>query len=201
MKKGAYVDTLKGKTRMPPMLLNHDQRSVPIGIWDSMKEDDTGLRVKGRMLSHDVAKQAWEAMKEGALTGLSIGYRATKFEENDHGGLDLLKIDLREGSVVTMPAEDEARIDVVKFEDMFGTIDSIETVKEFEIVLREAGHSREVAKRLVSQFKDVCQREADGLHEQIKALNAELDKYKTRDERDAGSVSVNELLERMKNAC
>lgn len=198
--KGAYLETLSGRKRMPPMLLNHDQRSVPIGVWEDMKEDDVGLRVKGRLLKHDVAKQAGEAMREGAMTGLSIGYRATKFEENDHGGLNLLKIDLREGSVVTMPAEDEARIDVVKFEDLFGSIEEIESEKEIELILRDAGYSRKMAKALMSQFKTIYQRDADGLQEQIKAIKAELDQHKARSARDESSARINSLLERMKNA-
>lgn len=169
--KGAYEETLAGRKRMPPMLLNHDARSVPIGIWKSMKEDDSGLRVVGELTKgNGVADQVYASMKHGAMTGLSIGYRATKFEENDHGGLNLLKIDLREGSVVTMPAEDDARIDVVKLED-FGTIDC---VKDFEFILREAGFSKTAAMSLIRQFKEVSLREVGDLQKQIQTLTAEI---------------------------
>ena len=174
--KGAYEETLMNRKRMPPMLLNHDQFSVPIGIWQEMKEDDTGLRVKGQLTpGNSQAEQVYAAMKHGAMTGMSIGYRPTKYEENDHGGLDLIKIELREGSVVTMPAEDDARIDVVKFEEEFS---SIESVKDFEYALRDAGLSRKLAKSMVSQFKDVCLRDAGDLQQKITELEAELDRFK-----------------------
>jgi HK97 family phage prohead protease len=170
--KGAYAETLKDRKRMPPMLLNHDAYSIPIGVWKSMKEDNAGLRVVGEMTKgNPISEQAFASMKHGALTGLSIGYRATKFEENDHGGLNLLKIDLREGSVVTMPAEDDARIDVVKLED-FGVIES---VKDFEYILREAGFSKTAAMSLIRQFKEVSLREVGDLQKQIQTLMAEID--------------------------
>lgn len=173
--KGAYEETLAGRKRMPPMLLNHDSHSVPIGVWKSMVEDDTGLRVVGELTkNHSVADQVLASMKHGALTGLSIGYRAKKFEENEHGGLNLLKIDLKEGSVVTMPAEDGARIDVVKFEDM-----DIDSIKDFEYALRDVGCSQKTAKTLVSRFKELCQRDVGGLEEQIAGLKAELVKLRS----------------------
>lgn len=179
--KGAYVDTLKDRKRMPPMLLNHDAFSVPIGVWKSMSEDDRGLRVQGELTKgNTISEQVHASMKHGAMTGLSIGYRAIKAEENDHGGHDLHKIDLREGSVVTMPAEDAARIDVVKFEEEFGQIESI---RDFEYSLREAGCSRALAKHLVGQFKDISQREADDFQRQIQVLTDELQVYQKAQDR------------------
>ena len=196
--KGAYKDTLSGRKRMPPMLLNHDARAVPVGVWDSMKEDDTGLRVKGRFLATDTGKEVHQAVKAGAMTGLSIGYRATKFEENDHGGLNLLKIDLREGSVVTMPAEDDARIDVVKFEEIFGLVEEIESEKEFELILRDAGYSRKMAKALMGQLKSICQRDVDEVIEQNKALKRKLAEFQSREERlNAGERAIT-LLDDMR---
>lgn len=197
--KGAYKDTLSGRKRMPPMLLNHDARAVPVGVWESMKEDDTGLRVKGRFLATDTGKEVHQAVKEGAMTGLSIGYRATKFEENDHGGLNLLKIDLREGSVVTMPAEDDARIDVVKFEELFGSVDEIGSQKEFELILRDAGYTRKMAKALMSQFKSICLRDVDETIEENKALRRKLSEFEGQQARIMAGESANNLLSEMRN--
>ena len=104
-------------------------------------------------------------MKHGAVTGLSIGYRKVEFEENDHGGFDLHKIDLREGSVVSQPAEDAARIDSVKLEDF-----KLETLKDFEEALREAGLSRNAAKMFLGRMKQENQREVDELRSQIEEL-------------------------------
>ena len=190
--KGAYEETLNGMKRLPPMLLNHDQHSVPIGIWKSMKEDDKGLRVVGELTKgHAVADQVWASMKHGSLTGMSIGYRATKYEENAHGGLDLHAIKLIEGSVVTMPADDHARVDLLKFEDEYGTIESL---KEFEIILRDAGYSRKLAKSLVSQFKELCQRDAGGDSTEFEAMKAKLARLERRDRLDSRLAKIEALI-------
>lgn len=169
--KGAYKDTLKGRKRLPPMLLNHDQFSVPIGKWKSMKEDDVGLRVVGELTKgNSLSEQVHASMRHGAMDGLSIGYNVTKYEENEHGGLNLLKINLREGSIVTMPADDSARIDVVKLEE-FGTIES---VRDFEFVLREAGWSKAAAMHLIRDFKEVCLRDVGDLQKQIQMLTQKI---------------------------
>lgn len=190
--KGAYAETLKGRKRLPPMLLNHDAWAVPIGIWKSMAEDDVGLRVTGQLTpGNSTSAQVYAAMKHGAMDGLSIGYKATKFEENDHGGLNLLKVDLREGSVVTMPAEDTARIDVVKFDDMIADIKSI---KDFEYALRDVGCSQKLAKRLVSQFKDVCQRDVGELQTEIDRLKSELNRYQSAEARKSRLDNLEHLV-------
>lgn len=170
--KGAYEDTLTSRKRMPPMLLNHDAYAVPIGVWKSMAEDDHGLRVVGEFTKgNPISDQVLAAVKHGAMSGLSIGYRAVDSKENKSGGVDLYKIDLREGSVVTMPAEDDARIDIVKYEDIFGEIESF---KDFELSLREVGCSRVMAKKMVSQFKEVCQRDVDELRQKLDQRESEL---------------------------
>ena len=53
VEKGAYGASL-AKGRGVKMLWQHDP-AQPIGVWDEVREDDTGLWVKGRLLT-DVAK-------------------------------------------------------------------------------------------------------------------------------------------------
>ena len=45
---GAFKKTLK-KERNPSMFINHNSYAIPVGDWVSLKEDDTGLLVKGRV--------------------------------------------------------------------------------------------------------------------------------------------------------
>ena len=147
--KGAYTETLKDRKRFPPMLLNHDVRSVPIGKWTDMREDNSGLRVKGELTKgNPQSEQVYASMKHGAMGGLSIGYKAVEFEKNEHGGLNLLKIDLFEGSVVSIPAEDAARIDVVKYGDQ--VIQTITDIKSLELVLKKHGLTRDQARRVAN---------------------------------------------------
>ncbi len=111
-------------------------------IYSSLKEDDTGLYVEGALLK-DAVRQAAESyalMKAGAVSGLSIGYyvRASSFDEKT-GIRTLQKVDLVEISLVTFPANDEARIDAVKSKIAHGELPSL---NEFERFLREAGFSK-----------------------------------------------------------
>lgn len=73
--KGAFTRTLA--ERRPALLWQHDP-TVPIGVWEEMREDETGLFVRGRLADTVAGRDAYELLKLGALSGLSIGYRTVK---------------------------------------------------------------------------------------------------------------------------
>ncbi len=181
--KGAFADTLKNRERPPLMLFNHDSFSqLPIGKWLAMEEDSKGLRVQGQLTpGNSLAQDVRASMKHGAIDGLSIGFRPVESkvkvddDGNEIGGRDLFKIHLVEGSVVTMPAEDAARIDDVKDED----IGTIETIRDFEYFLRDAGMSRKMAVHLASHIKAMCQSDSDTqpLLDEIAELKARLQRF------------------------
>ena len=141
---GAFTESLTeiaGKGRPVPVLWQH-RSDQPIGIYSSLKEDATGLYVEG-MLLKDAVRQASESyalMKAGAVSGLSIGYyvRQSSYDEKTNVRT-LIKLDLVEISLVTFPANDEARIDAVKSKIAPGELPSL---NEFERFLREAGFSK-----------------------------------------------------------
>lgn len=130
--KGAFKSTLRDWKKagsLPPMLVQHggwmmtDMDALPIGKWESMEEDDTGLRVKGRLINLDTerGKQIYGAMREGVLDGMSIGYRAKEFiigTKPEEPRRTLKAVELIELSVVTFPANGKARVDAVKTEGL-----------------------------------------------------------------------------------
>lgn len=141
---GAFTDSLAelaAKGRPVPVLWQH-RSDTPIGIWDKLEEDDHGLRGEGSLLVEDVAqaREAHALMKRRAVTGLSIGYwvRESSFDEKT-GIRTLTKLDLVEISLVTFPANDDARVEAVKFKLAHG---ELPTDREFEKFLREAGFSK-----------------------------------------------------------
>ena len=146
---GAFVGSIAARKRPLPVLWQHRTDS-PIGVYDEVTEDSKGLFVKGRLLVKDVAlaAEAHALMKAGAVTGLSIGYwtRESSFDEKT-GVRTLTRLDLEEVSIVTMPANDEARVDAVKLKLAHG---SMPTLPEFERVLREVGFSRSQAATIAS---------------------------------------------------
>jgi HK97 family phage prohead protease len=111
--RGAYAASLKRLAaggRAVKMLWQHDP-TQPIGIWDEVREDATGLWVKGRLL-RDVEKgrEAAALLAAGAIDGLSIGYRTVKAERDGKGQRLLQELELWEVSLVTFPMLPEARV-------------------------------------------------------------------------------------------
>lgn len=162
--RGAFEESLaewKEKDRLPAMLWQHNM-SEPIGVYTEMKEDETGLYVKGRLLIEDdpLAKRAHAHMKAGSLGGLSIGYRLNDYEYDSEKDAFILKdIGLWEVSLVTFPANDEARISNVKSELERG---NTPRPSEVERALREVGFSRSQAKGFMAEGYGALQpREAE----------------------------------------
>lgn len=158
---GAFTKSLadyRAKGRMPAMLWQHDS-DKPIGVWTEMREDARGLYVEGRLLTGDVpkAREAHALLKAGALSGMSIGFLPQVWEWDEKKDVRTLKeIDLWEVSLVTFPANDEARVADVK------AVESIETVKDLERYLREAGGmSRSGAKAIMAKARATLLREAE----------------------------------------
>lgn len=146
---GAFAESLeetKSKGRTFPVLWQH-RGGEPIGNWDinSLKEDSHGLFGSGQLWLDDApyAKVAYRGMQSKSITGLSIGYyvREDTFDEKTRIRT-LKRVDLVEISVVTAPANDDARIDAVKAIIAQGGLPSL---KEFEQILRESGFSRSQA--------------------------------------------------------
>ena len=108
----AFSRTLTERAGRPlPMLLHHDLKR-PIGAWREWQERPEGLYVKGSLtLSTRDAQEAHALAKEGALTGLSIGFRA-RVQRRDQrtGDNHLLDLDLLGPDALLQPQE--ARLDV-----------------------------------------------------------------------------------------
>jgi HK97 family phage prohead protease len=153
---GAFIESVvdaKKDGRTIPMLWQHDQRE-PIGIWKDIAEDRKGLYVKGQLLidADPLAKRAHGLLKAKALGGMSIGYRipagGAEPDEKKPGVMRLVKVDLREISLVTMPMNIQARVTTVK-----SILDGgkLPTVREFEEFLRDAGFSKTLATAIASK--------------------------------------------------
>lgn len=146
---GAYKKTLEKRDRPVQMRWNH--YGDVIGKWTVMEEDEKGLYVEGELTpGHSKAQDVYALLKHGAISGLSIGYRPVKYEENQNGGYDLKEIDLVEISVVESPADNNAHVSDIK------NIDEANSLKEIEAYLRDAHNlSRSEALKVVSRTKAI----------------------------------------------
>jgi HK97 family phage major capsid protein/HK97 family phage prohead protease len=93
------------------MLFAHDQAQT-IGVWDEIQETPEALIVKGRLLIDDVARarEVRALVREGAVTGLSIGFVTKKAAARRGGGRTISALDLHEVSIVPVPSHPGARI-------------------------------------------------------------------------------------------
>lgn len=127
------ISRSREKGYKPKMLWQHDP-GQPIGVWDTMKADDRGLFMQGRVVA-DVTKgrEAIALMKAKAIDGLSIGYKTTdyEYEKNDMGMVRKIKeADVWETSIVTFPMNTEARVTDVK---------QLQSPRDVEQLLRKQG--------------------------------------------------------------
>lgn len=178
--RGAYAETLKQENRKAPilMLFGHNPGRV-IGKWTDVAEDSKGLHVRGEFTpGHTDAQNVRASMKHGAISGLSIGFYARKAEETETGRI-LKGIDLVEVSVVSMPADTDARVDLASVK---AYQDDIKSIRDAERFLRDAGMSKAAAAAFLSQVKSMEQGDPDevaNLKAEHKALQEKYVKAKT----------------------
>jgi HK97 family phage prohead protease len=159
---GAYKSVIEriqsGAARMPKMFINHKSYELPVGKWLSMEEDEKGLFMFGELTpGMEDAKTVKAAMQHGTIDGLSIGYGLNRDDvemvEKDDGVVRIIKnvSELYEISIVTYPADDAARVDLSSVKS---ALDQVESIKDFEDFLREAGgFSKSLATATASRAK------------------------------------------------
>lgn len=180
---GAWTKAIE-KIGVLPIFFNHASDEVPIGKYTKVEQNARGLKVEGKLLlSIPKAKEVYEAMKAGIVSGLSVGFTCEKggFEEKADGTGFIFKdiARLHEVSVCTFPCEPKAQVLAIKSE----AIESVKSIRDVEQILRDAGLSKSQALALVSKVKGILREEAQRESE-----------LKTRDKnRDAFLRLVNSL--------
>ncbi|HDT13432.1 MAG TPA: HK97 family phage prohead protease, partial [Candidatus Aminicenantes bacterium] len=115
--RGAFRKTLRDK-RQFPVLWSHNIME-PIGIIRG-QEDERGLEIEGQLnLDVQRGREIRSLMKQGAVTGLSIGYQVIKDAPGkEPAARELREINLWEISPCVFPACEPARVGEVKLEDL-----------------------------------------------------------------------------------
>lgn len=111
VRQGAFARAVAAGAARVPLLWQHEA-GTPIGRVETIAEDARGLRVIGRLSERSAAgREAAALVKDGALSGLSFGYRVRS------GGGDqpreLTDLELVEVSLVTLPMQPGARVHAV----------------------------------------------------------------------------------------
>ena len=109
IRPGAFSRTLADRAAPLPLLWQH-RADLRVGWIDQIGEDERGLRVLAMIDNPD--GRAGMVLRQGAISGLSFGYRARRFRR-DRDGRELLDIDLFEVSLVSHPMQHGARVHLV----------------------------------------------------------------------------------------
>jgi HK97 family phage prohead protease/HK97 family phage major capsid protein len=121
-RQGQRVDPAGVSFRNPlPLLFHHDQQR-PIGRVTLFPATAAGIAFEASMPVltdpgplKDRIDEAWQSIKAGLITGVSIGLRVLKTADRaTHGVLDILQSEILELSLVTIPANVQASILSVK---------------------------------------------------------------------------------------
>ncbi|KQM53366.1 peptidase U35 [Sphingomonas sp. Leaf208] len=100
MRRGAFSGA-----GLVPLLWQH--RGVAVGSLSVVAEDARGLRVEGVVADLELAG----LVRSGAVAGLSVGYRALRVRQGVRR--ELLAVDLVEVSLVAVPMQALARVEVI----------------------------------------------------------------------------------------
>jgi HK97 family phage prohead protease len=172
IEKGAYRGVIeqiqRGGMNMPKMFVNHKSWEIPVGKYIHIEEDEKGLYMEGEFTKGNPdADKVKAAMEHGTVDGLSIGFMIGDYEmiNEDNQTRRIIKSikELPEVSIVTYPADENARVDLTSVKSV---LDNIATVRDFEKFLRDvAGFSnnlaRETAKSARVLFSQMEFEEAD----------------------------------------
>lgn len=160
---------IRGKS--VPMLLYHDQRR-PVGVWREFKETAGGLLVKGTFaMSTNDGRDAHAMTKDGALAGLSVGYKSLR-DKMVGKARHIAEAIIHEVSLVTIPMNEKAVIVSVK--NILGD-GHLPTLPQFEDFLREAGFSKTQAAAIAGKgLTQLIRRESGSASDDAAAFFAAL---------------------------
>ena len=105
-----------------PLLWQHDH-AAPIGEVYAAKVVGKKIEIKARLVSPIDGmpmamtarlQEAWTSIKTGLVRGLSIGFSPLEYSHLDNGGVRFTKWNWHELSAVTIPANAEASISMIK---------------------------------------------------------------------------------------
>jgi HK97 family phage prohead protease len=107
IRPNAFKRSLGQKT--PVMQFDHGQHpligSIPIGTYSVAREDKNGMFVRGRLSDNWLVEPVRDAIRDGAISGMSIRMRVLKDEWNDDETVrDIIEGEVVEAGPVVWPA-------------------------------------------------------------------------------------------------
>ena len=97
----------------PILQVHHDNHTFPVGKFSNIYTQDGktyGTAQFADKGTSEVADLAYDLIQQDILRSVSVGFQGIESEPNDHGGLDYIKQELLEVSLVNVPANQNAQV-------------------------------------------------------------------------------------------
>ncbi|MEI4482223.1 MULTISPECIES: phage major capsid protein [unclassified Phyllobacterium] len=118
---GDIVDPLGVAFKNPMPLLWQHKNDKPVGLVKFDKPTKDGITFEAELPKieeagalKDRVDEAWQSVKAGLVAAVSIGFRAIEYAFLDDGGIRFMKSEVYELSLVTIPANADATISLIK---------------------------------------------------------------------------------------
>lgn len=132
---GDIVEPLGVSFKNPMPLLWQHNAEKPVGTVKFDKPTKDGITFEAELPTigeegtlRDRIEEAWQSVKAGLVSAVSIGFRAIEYAFMDEGGVRFIKSEVYELSLVTIPAQPDAVITSLKNMDAAG----VAIIKQFD---------------------------------------------------------------------
>jgi len=101
-------------SRLTSLFFNHRTSDLPIGRLENIRIEDRKLKARAYFDDDEESMRIWKKVRNGSLTGVSVGYRINEIKLTKRDGEpDLLEVTRwtpLEASIVTIPADQNAGV-------------------------------------------------------------------------------------------
>lgn len=118
---GDVIDSLGVRFTNPLALLHQHDSDRPVGTVKFNKPTKDGVTFEARLPKiaeagplKDRVDTAWGEVKAGLIRAVSIGFRALEYSFIENGGIHFKEIEVYELSLVSVPAQADAKIETIK---------------------------------------------------------------------------------------
>jgi len=120
-RSGDIVEPLGATFAAELPLLFHHRKDAPVGTARFKKPTAKGIDFEAEIpviesagTVRDRVNEAWDSLKAGLIKGVSIGFRPIEYAFLEGGGIHFLETEILELSLVTVPANQDATLSMVK---------------------------------------------------------------------------------------
>jgi uncharacterized protein len=100
---GVFTKSIKERAGRIPLLTWHDRRKLPIGATVGMEDSSSDFIFRAKVSRTRDGDEALELIRDGALTGVSVGARVLQQRRQPNGGVERLEAALLEISLAPAP--------------------------------------------------------------------------------------------------